>query len=951
LPKHTILFLAANPVGTDRHALDEEARAVHGELERSGHRDQFELVTRWAAQPLDLLRELRKLKPTIVHFSGHGGRGKPGRSPRNTVLGRDVIVNGEADTDGGDGDEEGLFFQGTLGQPQLVSTEALEETFRAAGASVRLVVLSACYSSAQAKALLASVDCVVGNAGLVSDDETRSFAIGFYGGLAEGETVANAYRQGRAAIRLEALRESDLWQLVVRDGIDPDAYVLAAELAARVTAANAVGATNAPAVRKVARDPIALLYIPGTKLGEATGDEAAPRPDLRTLFSSVAAVGRLDSYSRHTPAPAYPSAEVRALSEQLDGARLRKQALRDAALATDEVNLEILELRRTLREGGQLRAGDALGDGRYLLVKQLGRGGFAIVWEAYDREEQRSVAIKVLYSHLAGDPQRRERFFRGARVMMELEHPAVVRVHDPKGKDDAFYYFVMELLLGGNLRNAVLGKRVDRERRLSLILQVGDALAEAHRKGLVHRDVKPANILLDADGNAKLTDFDLVGANDTTGGTRTGALGTVVYAAPECLDKPQEATARADVFGLGMTAIFCLSGRDLSMETFRDPMATVAGLDCSLSIRRVLERAVAWKPFRRFVDAAAMVVALREAEAKIVLTPRSTEPARIGNIEGASSMEPARRTKGATQPARPGSVGRARAGMRPDEDDASTSEYAVEEHPRWAVASGKDEYGIWAAFEVKGVQQRMRWIPSGTFVMGSPETEVGRDDDEGPQHEVTLTRGYWLGETPVTQALWLAVMGENPSRFRGDRPEERQRPVEHVSWEDCQVFLQQLNAQARKLVARLPTEAEWERGCRAGATGATSVDELRATLDAAAWYGSVSGGKTHPVGKKAPNPYGLYDMLGNVWEWCADAEMRTYTAEPVTDPMAGGSGAGRVFRGGSWAGVARTVRAAHRDAGLCVSRSGDLGLRLAVGTADGEIDVLDAVIHTTSALE
>ncbi|MGH9888867.1 MAG: serine/threonine-protein kinase [bacterium] len=218
-----------------------------------------------------------------------------------------------------------------------------------------------------------------------------------------------------------------------------------------------------------------------------------------------------------------------------------------------------------------------------------------------------------MHQHLAGDPQRRDRFFRGARVMLELEHPAVVRVFDPRGEEDAFCYFVMELIPGGNLRDAVLDRRVDARQSLTVILQVGEALAEAHVNKLVHRDVKPANILIDERGNAKLTDFDLVGAQDTTGGTRTGALGTVVYAAPECLDKPQEATARADVFGLGMTAVFCLSGCDLPMTTFRDPVVAVTKLSCSDSIRQVLKRAVAWESDVRFADAGAMLRALREA--------------------------------------------------------------------------------------------------------------------------------------------------------------------------------------------------------------------------------------------------------------------------------------------------------------------------------------------------
>lgn len=172
MKKHTILFLAANPSGTDRLALDKEARAIQVELERSGFRNRFEFVTRWAAEPLDLLRELRRLKPTVVHFSGHGSQG-------------------------------GLYFQDSSGLPSIVTTEALEATFGAVGSSVKLVLLSACYTEPQAKALIAHVDCVVGTAGAILDTVARSFAIGFYGGLGERASVAAAYKHGCAAIRLE----------------------------------------------------------------------------------------------------------------------------------------------------------------------------------------------------------------------------------------------------------------------------------------------------------------------------------------------------------------------------------------------------------------------------------------------------------------------------------------------------------------------------------------------------------------------------------------------------------------------------------------------------------------------------------------------------------------------------------------------------------------------------
>jgi len=266
--KHTILFLAANPLGTDRLALDREARAIQVELERSGFRDRFELVTRWAAEPLDLLRELRKLKPTIVHFSGHGASGTTAGHHLEPASRRDVV--GEP----GHGDEprHGLFFQSSDGRPQLVSTAALEETFGAAGASVKLVVLSACYSEPQAEALLAHVDCVVGMSGSLSDDAARSFAIGFYGGLGERESVAAAFKQGCAAISLEGLREADRPQIKVRAGIDAARLVLAAALrrASEIVAGTGPAASQ-PSPGAIASSPprvdIGILTIRDDEFG------------------------------------------------------------------------------------------------------------------------------------------------------------------------------------------------------------------------------------------------------------------------------------------------------------------------------------------------------------------------------------------------------------------------------------------------------------------------------------------------------------------------------------------------------------------------------------------------------------------------------------------------------------------------------------------------------------
>jgi DNA helicase HerA-like ATPase len=341
--------------------------------------------------------------------------------------------------------------------------------------------------------------------------------------------------------------------------------------------------------------------------------------------------------ARARPIPIYADAGVEALSKRLEDARARRDKLCSAGFAADDIDGEILVLRRQLREGGRLRAGDTLGDGRYLLVRVVGRGGFAVVWEAYDCSEQQRVAIKVLHTNLAGDPLRRERFFRGAHAMMKLVHPAVVRVIEPEGEDGGFYYYIMEFVPGGNLRETVLARRVNNEDVLPLILRIGEALALAHSRGMIHRDIKPANILLDEHGNAKLTDFDLVGAHDTTGGTRTGALGTVVYAAPECLDKPQEATARVDVYGLGMTTIFCLAGHDLSLSTFRNPELTISKLNCSAHVRDILRIAVAWEPHDRFADAHAMTAELRLAleQPPIELSPpHPGNGVRLGVVDG-----------------------------------------------------------------------------------------------------------------------------------------------------------------------------------------------------------------------------------------------------------------------------------------------------------------------------
>jgi len=195
-----------------------------------------------------------------------------------------------------------------------------------------------------------------------------------------------------------------------------------------------------------------------------------------------------------------------------------------------------------------------------------------------------------------------------------------VRVLERDGEDGGWHYFVMEFLSGGDLRGAVLERRATREQIIQILLRVGDALAVAHRRGWIHRDVKPANIVLDAKGLAKLTDFDLIGGPDTTGGTDTGALGTFVYAAPELMSGPQRATPRADVYGLGMTTLFAFRGVELPMDVIRVPDRFIDELDCSYEIKQVIRRAVSWDEGDRYPDAAAFSSALEVAADATIVT-------------------------------------------------------------------------------------------------------------------------------------------------------------------------------------------------------------------------------------------------------------------------------------------------------------------------------------------
>ena len=245
--------------------------------------------------------------------------------------------------------------------------------------------------------------------------------------------------------------------------------------------------------------------------------------------------------------------------------------------------------------------------------------------------------------------------------------------------------------------------------------------------------------------------------------------------------------------------------------------------------------------------------------------------------------------------------------VRPPEPGRPPTVTQPAQPPQVTVTTGQPKAGDVQTVDLGGgVTLELVWCPPGTFTMGSPSSEADRGDDE-TQHQVTLTQGFWMGKYEVTQAQWERVMGSNPSEFKGDP----RLPVEQVSWDDCQEFTDKLNSRVSGGGFKLPTEAQWEYACRAGSKSVYCFGDSASGLSDYAWSSANSGSKTHPVGQKSSNGWGLHDMHGNVWEWCSDW-YGDYASGSVTDPTGASSGDWRVLRGGSWNFNPGRCRSAHR---------------------------------------
>jgi formylglycine-generating enzyme required for sulfatase activity len=561
----------------------------------------------------------------------------------------------------------------------------------------------------------------------------------------------------------------------------------------------------------------------------------------------------------------------------------RSEALTQAlaqAMAREAPKSELDALRAQLRvrqpHGADLNPGDVLGK-RFHLKRRLGHGGIATVWSAVEplmRGRVREVAIKVLHLQHLQDNTVLERFRKGGADHAQVDDPSVVRVFEPWGEADGRCWIVMELLTGGDLDQRVKAGELEPLAAVRMCLEVGRTIARLHARQLIHADVKPANILLDGSGAPKVADFDLAKnlALSEVGTTRR--FGNPLFSCQEQADG-EEVTPAWDVYGISATALWCASGGVLTKVDLRKGRLP------------------------KLLLPAGVMEALRQGAATEVEARTPSMEAWCAAVERGLA----------------GGVGAASTG-RSTEAVAKARVLVAGERRRFELPGG--------------VPLELAYIPAGTFWRGSPEG-VG-EGDEHPQHEVTLTRSYWMGVTPVTQAQWAAVapsgrrLNPDPSHFKG-----AERPVERVSWDDARAWCNALSSVLKRGLAyprldkpasidwtqgfRLPTEAEWERACRAGTDTAWSFGDDEAQLKDHAWYDQNSGGETHPVGQLKPNSWGLHDLHGNVWEWCWDAWLLTYTSttDPVNPPTKELSH--RCRRGGAFNVAAEECWSDSRDGG------------------------------------
>ena len=628
-----------------------------------------------------------------------------------------------------------------------------------------------------------------------------------------------------------------------------------------------------------------------------------------------------------------------------------------------------------------LQPGSTLQNGEYQIQRKLGQGGFGITYLALQRSLNRKVVVKEFFmdgycsreehTHrmtlaTGSDPQLvssyYDKFLKEARHIAQLEHPNIVSIISVFEENNTAYY-VMKYAPNGSLE-----EKVRREGHLSeaeatrYILKVAKALRFVHQHKMTHLDVKPANILLSDNDEPLLIDFGLSKQYDYSTGKATShtPLGISNGYAPIEQYDPEAAgifSPEMDIYSLGATFFNLLTG----ITPQHASILANNGIPVQeLHAKNVSQRAItvifqAMEPLRkdRLHDMDSFINLLeKEPEQEPSEQPATqqlsqpytvqtiiregTAPAAVEQHKEQAEAQPQPQPKQSHTPVleekRTNWTGLgvaltvivvivATVFILNNHSQGGGSDINADTSFISADTSVNEAWKNEAiTFEANGVSFTMIPVESGTFTMGATSEMENPDDNEKPTHQVTLS-SFYIGETEVTQALWKAVMDSNPSGLKGD-----DLPVEYVSWNDCQTFISKLNALTGKNF-RLPTEAEWEFAARGGNQSRHTQYSGSSRIDDVAWNRGNSGDKMHPVKTKQPNELGIYDMSGNVWEWCQDWN-GDYSSYAQTNPTGASSGSRRVYRGGSWFYPPRLCRSSFRRYGMPEVSYRTLGLRL-----------------------
>lgn len=590
--------------------------------------------------------------------------------------------------------------------------------------------------------------------------------------------------------------------------------------------------------------------------------------------------------------------------------------------------------------------------GPYRLIEKLGEGGMGAVYRARHLKLGKDMAIKLLSSSAIGRPQAVVRFEREMLAVGRLHHPNLVQAHDA-GEIRGVHYIAMEFVEGSNLQEYVRAKGpLPSLTACKIVLQTAQGLAVAHQQGLVHRDIKPANLMLTKQGRVKILDLGLARFTQEEaldhGLTGTGeCFGTPDYMAPEQWEDAHRCDERGDLYALGCTLYFLLTGRPpyaapeyptaprKMVGHVRDPIPKLKNLrpDVPADLIEVFEQLLAKSPQDRIGSANAVANVLQQIIDSLVRSANS-ETARNADLAKASTQSSDALNSGAFPSMLKYTLGfgfmatllicflyQLLTPSQTTNPGKDSNEGILSTKPASALLPPED---LPRSFS-NGLGMAMIFVEPGSFTMGSPSTERGRYSDEA-QRIIRIERGFYLANREVTRKQWTAYAAERQlewtSRQSNLSGQTDDHPATNVSYDDCVQFCDWLTKrEGGKWVYSLPTEAEWEYACRGGnqnsnADSAFSFgNDERILVQYANIDGSVDGySDIAPVARFKPNAIGLFDMHGNVAEWCAD----TFdTREKLM-----------VVRGGSWRNTAPRCRSAMRAGRNATDRVDFCGFRV-----------------------